>query len=94
MAKRVNADGAAEPVKEFLRQLNVEEDAYIVELGGKSLVGIVAPWQVEQLQRDKDELLALLQASWARNREVPEEVIEREVDEAVRRVRARRRESS
>lgn len=92
MTKQVNADEASEPVKTFLRQLNVEEDNYIVELDGEPLLGIVPPWQVEQLQRDKEEVLKLLQKSWARTRDVPEEVIEQEVSEAVRRVRARRRE--
>lgn len=90
MARRLNVDEADEKVKEFLRKINVDEEAYIVESGGKPIMGLVPPSQVEKLQRDKEEVLALLRMSWQRSREVPEKVVDQEVERAVRRVRAQR----
>jgi hypothetical protein len=70
-------------VKDFLRQLDVEKGEYVLELGGKPLVGVVPPWQVEKLSLKREEVLTLLDQSWKRNRTVPDSEITQAVSEAI-----------
>jgi hypothetical protein len=60
MAKRLSIDDSSAQVKDFLGQLDLEEGEYVLEMGGKPLVGVVPPWQVEKLSQRREEILALL----------------------------------
>ena len=83
MAKSLRIDDTSAQVKDFLRQLDVEKGEYVLELGGKPLVGVVPPWQVEKLSLKREEVLALLDQSWKRNRTVPDSEITQAVSEAI-----------
>ena len=87
MAKRLPLEDIPPQVKNFLKQLDLEKDEYILDLGGKSMVGIVSPRQVEQFSQRREEILALLQQSWDRNRAVPEEEVRQAVSETIEEVR-------
>ena len=87
MIKRVKLDKANEEVKKFFKKFK-EENQYIVEIKGKPLLGIVPSWQIEQMKQSKKELRAMLQEVWAKTRNIPEEEIEKLVDEAVKAVRS------
>jgi hypothetical protein len=83
MAKSLRIDDTSAQVKDFLRQLDVEKGEYVLELGGKPLVGVVPPWQVEKLSLKREEVLTLLDQSWKRNRTVPDSEITQAVSEAI-----------
>ena len=87
MIKHLRVDDASPQVKDFLRQLDVEKDEYILEMRGKPVAGVVPPWQVKKLSQRREEILALLRQSWERNRTVPEEEVDRVVTEAIQEVR-------
>lgn len=87
MIKHLRVDDASPQVKDFLRQLDVEKDEYVLEMEGKPVVGVVPPWQVKKLSQGREEILALLRQSWERNRAVPEEEVDRVVTEAIQEVR-------
>lgn len=87
MAKRLPVDNAAAQVKEFLQHLDVEKGEYVLEMAGKPLCGVVPAWQVEKLSLRRDEVLALLNESWEKNRTVEENEIEQAVNETIAEVR-------
>jgi hypothetical protein len=81
-------------VRDFLKQLDVERGEYVLEIGGKPVVGVVSPRQVEQIAQRREEILALLRQSWERNRAVPEEEVNKAVTEAIQEVRQKRTSGS
>lgn len=87
MVRKVNLDTVDEKIRNFLKKLKVEEDQYILETEGRPLLGVVAPWQVGEAREKKEKLLTMLREVWAKTTDIPQEKIEREVDEAVRAVR-------
>jgi hypothetical protein len=87
MAKRLKVDDTPSQVKDFLRQLDAEKGEYVLEMGGKPFLGIVSPWQAEQLSLRREEILSLLRQSWERNRAVQEEEIQKVVSETIEEVR-------
>ncbi|MFQ5962668.1 MAG: hypothetical protein ACE5KZ_00105 [Candidatus Scalinduaceae bacterium] len=87
MVKRVNLDSVDEKIRKFLKKLKVEEDQYILEISGKPLIGVVPPWQVGNVNQKKADLLSLLKDVWAKTSDIPEEKVEKEVEDAVKAVR-------
>ena len=86
--KRIQAD---EVLSRFLGTLDLGQDQYLIEAGGKPIAGVVPPWELERPEESRQALLGMLQEVWARTRDVPERAVERDVDDAVRAVRGRRR---
>lgn len=81
--KRISLNNYDEKVKEFFKRLKVDEE-YVLEESGKPSFLIFPPKGREAL---KAEILSMLQGVWERNREVSEEVIEKEVQEAMKAIR-------
>lgn len=86
--KRIQAD---EVLCRFLRTLDLTQDHYLIEAEGKPIAGLVPPWYLESPDQSRQALLAMLEEVWARTRDVPEAVVERDVQEAIQAVRTRRR---
>lgn len=87
MVKRVSLDNVDEKIRKFLKQFEVKEDQYILEVAGKPLIGVVPPWQVGDVNRKKEDLISMLKDVWNRTSDIPEEKIEKEVEDAVKAVR-------
>ena len=86
--KRIQAD---EVLSRFLGTLDLGQDHYLIEAEGKPIAGVVPPWELERPEESRQALLGMLQEVWARTRDISGSVVERDVDEAVRAVRGRRR---
>ena len=93
MVKRLQIDDTSVQVKDFIKQLDVEKGEYVLEMAGKAVLGIVPAWQVEKLSRSREEVLALLDQSWERNRAVGEEEVEQVVRTAIEEVRREKTQS-
>ena len=89
--KRIQAD---EVLSRFLGTLDLGQDQYLIEAGGKPIAGVVPPWELERPEESRQALLGMLQEVWASTRDLPDSVVERDVDDAVRAVRGRRRRSA
>ena len=89
--KRIQAD---EVLSRFLGTLDLGQDQYLIEAGGKPIAGVVPPWELERPEESRQALLGMLQEVWARTRDISDGVVERDVDDAVRAVRGRRRRSA
>lgn len=83
--KKINLDTTDEKIKEFFVKLEGGEE-YVLERGGRPSFLLLSPKGREAL---KAELLSMLQSVWERNREIPEEMIDEEVQEAVKAIRTR-----
>ncbi len=86
--KRIQAD---EVLSRFLGTLDLAQDQYLIEAGGKPIAGLVAPWELESPDESRQALLRMLEEVWASTRDVPEGAVERDVEDAVQAVRSRRR---
>jgi len=88
MVKKVEVSGMSQEVRRFFQELAAEGVPYlVVEDQGRPLAGVVPSWQVGRLEEQRGQLMSMLKEVWARNRDVPPEEIEREVDDVVRQVR-------
>jgi len=87
--KRIQAD---EILSLFLGTLDLAQDQYLIEAGGKVVAGLVPPWELETPDESRQALLGMLEDVWARTRDVPEVVVEQDLHDAAKAVRTRRRQ--
>ena len=85
--KKVNALKARQQLGQLLEEVYYRGDQYIIERAGKPMAVVVPVWQFEQWQQRREQFFAMIEAVHARNAEVPSEVIEQEIAEAVHAVR-------
>lgn len=85
--KRVNLDKVDEKIKRFIMSLKLDNDQYILETGGKPLVGLVSPAQLEKMSRAKERLFETVDKIWKKNKEVSAKQVQRDVADAVKAVR-------
>lgn len=83
--RRINLESADKKVKEFFKKLK-EDEEYVLEEGGKPSFLVLPPKGKEAV---KAEVLSMLQKVWERNRKVPEDVVEKEVQEAIQAIRSK-----
>jgi hypothetical protein len=83
--KHIVIDEQDERVRLFIRSLPIEPDGVELELDGKVICKVIAPNQLSDDERD-----AVLKRGWdlieqagERNKHVPADIIEREVQQAV-----------
>ena len=91
--KRVNLNGAAPAVKQFLSMLSVAADGVELELDGRVLCRLLPPAQLTEAEKKAlvEERWQLIRQARLRNRGVPATVIAKEVRDAVEEVRRRHR---
>jgi prevent-host-death family protein len=87
VVKKVNALKARRQLGQLLEEVYYRGDHYIIERAGKPMAAVVPVWQFEEWQQHRDQFFAMIDAVHARNAEVPSEVLEHEIAEAVRAVR-------
>ncbi|MCI0680556.1 MAG: hypothetical protein L0Y71_00510 [Gemmataceae bacterium] len=91
--KRVNLDRAAPAIKQFLRSLPLTKNGVELELGGKVIAHLIPTSALDEA--GKAAVIArgreLVKRARDRNKGVPGRMVEREVRQAIDRVRARQR---
>ncbi|MPZ50766.1 MAG: type II toxin-antitoxin system prevent-host-death family antitoxin [Dehalococcoidia bacterium] len=95
MKRRLSAVEARKRLGEVLEGVFYRGDEVVIERAGKPMAVVIPAALYEDMQRRKKEagerLWALMRETQERNKNVPPEVIEAEVDEAVREVRSEMR---
>lgn len=91
MTKTVNALKARKNLGQLLEEVYYKGDQYVIERAGRPMAAVVPVWQLEERQKRRERLFAMIEAAQKRNRGVKAEIIEREVQEAIRAVRAKAR---
>jgi len=89
VTKRVTALKARKNLGQLLEEVYYKGDQYIIERAGRPMAAVVPVWQLEERRKRQDRFFQTVEELWKRNRAVKPEVIEREVQEAVRTVRAK-----
>ncbi len=89
MTKKVNALKARKNLGQLLEEVYYKGDQYVIERAGRPMAAVVPIWQLEEWQKRRERFFGMVEELWQKNKKVKPEVIEREVQEAVRTVRAK-----
>ena len=87
VVKKVNALKARQNLGQLLEEVYYRGDQYIIERAGKPMAAIVPISHLEERQKHRERLWAAIEAVWARTKDVPPDIIEQEIAEAVQSVR-------
>jgi prevent-host-death family protein len=92
MKRRLSAVEARKKLGEILDSVYYRGDEVVIERAGKPLAVVVPAKLYEQHQRNQQQaaetLMAISKRLYERNKEVPRQVLEVEIDEAIKEVRA------
>jgi prevent-host-death family protein len=91
MKRKLSAMEARQRFGEVLEGVYYRGDEIVIERAGKSMAVVVPIERYESMERSRERLFDLIEQAQQRNRDVPFEVIEKEVEKGVREVRAKRR---
>jgi prevent-host-death family protein len=89
MLKKVNALKARQNFGQLVEEVYYKGDQFIIERAGKPMAAVVPLWQLEDRSQRRERMAASVGRVWQSNAKVEPTVIEREVEGAVRAVRAR-----
>lgn len=89
MVKKINALKARKNLGQLLEEVYYKDDQYVIERAGRPMAAVVPVWQLEERRKGRERLFGMVEEVWEKNKKERPEVIEREVQEAVRAVRAR-----
>jgi prevent-host-death family protein len=89
MVKKMNALKARKNLGQLLEEVYYKGDQYVIERAGRPMAAVVPVWQLAEWRKRRERFFGLVEELWRKNKAVRPEVIEREVREAVRAVRAK-----
>ncbi len=89
MTKTVNALKARKNLGQLLEEVYYKGDQFVIEQAGRPMAAVVPVWQLEEWQKRRDRFFGMVEELRRKNKAVKPEVIEREVEESVRAVRAK-----
>lgn len=87
MVKKVNALKARQNLGRLLEEVYYNGDQYIIERAGNPMAAVVPLWQLETFRGRRERLFRMVRDVQRRTTKLKPEVIEREVESAVRAVR-------
>jgi prevent-host-death family protein len=88
--RKVSAVEARKRLGELLEAVYYRGDEVVIERAGKPMAVVIPAERYETMERSRDRLFELIEKAQKRNKDVPYEVIEREVELAIREVREQR----
>lgn len=91
MKRTLSAVEARQRFGEVLEGVFYRGDEVVIERAGKPMAVVVPLRRYESMERSRERLFELIERNWERNKNVPYEEIQRDVDEAIREVRAQRK---
>lgn len=89
MIKTVNALKARKNLGQLLEEVYYKGDQYVIERAGRPMAAVVPVWQLEEWQKRRRRYFGTVEEVWQKNKKVKPDVIEREVEEATRAIRAK-----
>jgi len=91
MVKTVTAIKARQNLGRLLEEVYYKGGQYVIERAGRPMAAVVPVWQVQEWQKRRDRFFEQIDAVWRKQDNVKPEVLDREVETAVRAVRAKAR---
>ena len=89
MVKKVNALKARQNLGQLLEEVYYKGDQYIIERAGNPMAAVVPLWQLETFRERRERFSRMVRDVQRRTTKLKPELIEREVESAVRAVRKR-----
>ena len=89
MVKKINALKAWKNLGQLLEEVYYKDNQYVIERAGRPMAAVVPVWQLEGWGKRRERLFGMVEEVWKKNKKEKPEVIEREVQDAVRAVRAK-----
>lgn len=90
MKRRISAVEARKRLGEILEGVYYRGDEVIIERAGKPMGVVIPAERYQAMERDRERMFELIEKAQARNKDVPYEVIEKEIELAIREVREER----
>jgi prevent-host-death family protein len=87
MKRRLSAVEARKRFGEILEGVYYRGDEVVIERAGKPMAVVIPTSRYEAIERSRERLFDLIEKAQERNKDVPYEVIERDVAEAIAEVR-------
>lgn len=84
MKRKVTAIEARRRLGELLESVYHGGDEVVIERAGKPMAVVIPAERYASLERNRERLFAMMDAARERNQEVPPDVLEAEIEEAVR----------
>jgi len=91
LKRKLSAMEARQRFGEVLEGVYYRGDEVVIERAGKAMAAVVPIERYESMERSRERLFELIEKAQERNKDVPYEVIEKEVATAIKEVRARKR---
>jgi prevent-host-death family protein len=89
MVKKINALKARQNLGQLVEEVYYKGDQYIIERAGKPMAAVVPLWQLEDRAKRREHIFGIVRKVWRATAKVKPAVIEREVETAVRALRAK-----
>lgn len=87
MKRRISAVEARKRLGEILESVYYRGDEVVIERAGKAMAVVIPAERYEAMERSRERFFELIEKNWERNKDIPYEEIEREVQQAVEEVR-------
>jgi prevent-host-death family protein len=94
MEKTINAMKARRNFGQLLEEAFYKGDQFIVERAGKPMAAVIPIQQYMQWKEQRERFFAMIDEVRERNKDIPPERIEAEVEEAVRAVRKEKQKTT
>ncbi len=94
MEKTISALDARRKLGQILEEVFYQGNQFIVERAGKPMAVVIPVSQYRQWKERREQFFATIDDLRERNEDIPAEVIEAEVEEAVREVRKQRQKAA
>ena len=91
MVKTVNALRARKNLGELLEEVYYRGEEFVIERAGKPMAAVVPLSRLRGWKGARARVFGMVEKVWKKNRSVPSSILRREVEEAIRAVRARPR---
>jgi len=85
--RRISAVEARKRLGEILESVYYRGDEVVIERAGKAMAVVIPAERYEAMERSRERLFELIEKNWERNKDIPYEEIEREVQQAIEEVR-------
>ena len=92
MKRRISAVEARKRLGEILESVYYRGDEVVIERAGKPMAVVIPAERYEAMERSRERLFELIENNWERNKDVPFDEVEREVQEAIKEMRGQRRD--
>jgi prevent-host-death family protein len=93
LKRKLSAVEARKKLGEILESVYYRGDEVVIERAGKPMAVVIPASLYESLEKSRRRLFELIELNWERNKDVPYEQIETDVEATLRAVRSRQRRS-